>query len=79
SMGRDPKMTIAFAHGLFNTSNTLLQLPFVGILALIVTKLIPGKDSMVEYKSHLDPIFIEQSPSIALGHAKEEVLQMGNF
>ncbi len=79
SMGLDPKMTIAFAHGIFNTTNTIIQLPFVGLLALIVTKLIPGKDSMVEYKSHLDPIFIEQSPSIALGQAKEEVLQMGNF
>ena len=79
SMGLDPKMTIAFAHGIFNTTNTIIQLPFVGILALVVTKLIPGKDSMLEYKSHLDPIFIEQSPSIALGQAKEEVLQMGNF
>ncbi|MCI4170597.1 sodium-dependent phosphate transporter, partial [Bacillus spizizenii] len=49
SIGLDPKMTIAFAHGIFNTTNTIIQLHFVGILALIVTKLIPGKDSMVEY------------------------------
>ncbi|MDA4896593.1 Na/Pi cotransporter family protein, partial [Streptomyces sp. MS2A] len=70
SLGLDPKMVIAFAHGIFNTSNTLIQLPFVGILALIVTKLIPGKDSVVDYKAtHLDPLFIQQSPSIALGQA----------
>jgi len=76
----NPQMTIAFAHGTFNITNTLIQLPFIGILALIVTKLIPGEDSVVEYKSkHLDPLFIEQSPSIALGQAKEEVIRMGQF
>lgn len=76
----DPKMTIAFAHGIFNTTNTLIQLPFVAVLAFLVTKIIPGKDTVIEYKAkHLDPIFIEQSPSIALGQAKEEVLRMGEF
>ncbi|RSD27461.1 Na/Pi cotransporter family protein [Mesobacillus subterraneus] len=76
----NPEMTIAFAHGIFNTTNTLIQLPFIAILALIVTKLIPGEDSIVEYKAqHLDPVFIEQSPSIAIGQAKEEVLRMGKF
>ncbi|GLY09969.1 Na/Pi cotransporter family protein [Pseudobacillus badius] len=76
----EPKMVIAFAHGTFNVTNTLIQLPFVGVLAMIVTKLIPGEDTVIEYKAkHLDPIFIEQSPSIALGQAKEEVIRMGQF
>ncbi|WP_100331576.1 Na/Pi cotransporter family protein [Bacillus xiapuensis] len=76
----DRKMMIAVAHGSFNVTNTLIQLPFVGLLAAVVTKLIPGEDSVVEYKAkHLDPIFIEQSPSIALGQAKEEVIRMGQF
>ncbi|WP_191991722.1 Na/Pi cotransporter family protein [Bacillus aerolatus] len=76
----EPKMIIAFAHGTFNVTNTIIQLPFVGVLALIVTKLIPGEDTVIEYKAkHLDPIFIEQSPSIALGQAKEEVIRMGQF
>jgi phosphate:Na+ symporter len=80
SMNLNPEMTIAFAHGIFNTTNTLIQFPFIAGLAFIVTKLIPGQDSIVEYKAqHLDPIFIEQSPSIALGQAKEEVLRMGKF
>nr|WP_180968242.1 Na/Pi cotransporter family protein [Cytobacillus massiliigabonensis] len=79
-MGLNPEMTIAFAHGIFNASNTIIQLPFVAILAIIVTKLIPGEDSVMEYKAkHLDPVFIQQSPSIALGQAKEEVLRMGQF
>ncbi|MBY0122374.1 Na/Pi cotransporter family protein [Bacillus sp. S/N-304-OC-R1] len=80
AMGLNPEMTIAFAHGIFNASNTVFQLPFVAVLAFIVTKLIPGEDSVIEYKAkHLDPVFIEQSPSIALGQAKEEVLRMGHF
>ncbi|WP_034658808.1 Na/Pi cotransporter family protein [Robertmurraya massiliosenegalensis] len=79
-MHLNPEMTIAFAHGIFNVSNTIVQFPFIAILALIVTKLIPGEDSVLEYKAkHLDPVFIEQSPSIALGQAKEEVLRMGQF
>lgn len=79
-LGLNPEMTIAFAHGIFNSTNTLIQLPFVAVLAFIVTKLIPGEDSEMEYRArHLDPVFIEQSPSIALGQAKEEVLRMGQF
>jgi phosphate:Na+ symporter len=80
TFGLNPEMTIAFAHGSFNITNTIIQFPFIAVLAWIVTKLIPGEDSMIEYKAkHLDPIFIEQSSSIALGQAKEEVLRMGKF
>ncbi|TFE01142.1 Na/Pi cotransporter family protein [Jeotgalibacillus salarius] len=76
----EPAMQIAFAHGTFNVSNTIVQFPFIAALAWIVTKIIPGKDVVVEFKpKHLDPHFIEQSPSIALGQAKEEVLRMGHF
>lgn len=75
----DP-MTIAFAHGTFNITNTLMQFPFIGGLAWLVTKMIPGEDVLVEYKpKHLDPIFIQQSPSVALDQAKEEVLHMGEY
>ncbi|WP_243290570.1 Na/Pi cotransporter family protein [Bacillus sp. FJAT-47783] len=80
NMGLNPQMTIAFAHGIFNTTNTLMQAPFIAGLAWLVTKIIPGEDLAIEYKpKHLDPIFIEQSPSIAIGQAKEEVLRMGKF
>ncbi len=80
ALGLNPKMTIAFGHGIFNTTNTIIQFPFIAMLAMIVTKLIPGEDSFVEYKpKHLDPIFIQQSASLALGQAKEEVLRMAEF
>lgn len=79
-LGLNRPMTIAFAHGIFNVSNTLIQLPFVAILAMIVTKLVPGEEYSIEYKTkHLDPRFIGSSPAIALGQAKQEVLRMADF
>ncbi|BDH60510.1 sodium:phosphate symporter [Lysinibacillus sp. PLM2] len=76
----DQKMQIAFAHGTFNVVNTIIQLPFVGAIAYIVTKIVPGEDTTIEYGAkHLDKTLIEQSPSIALGQAKQEVVRMGEF
>ncbi|GGG10872.1 sodium:phosphate symporter [Lysinibacillus alkalisoli] len=76
----EPKMQIAFAHGSFNIANTLIQLPFIGVWAYVVTKLIPGEDSAIEYKpKHLDEALITQSPAIALGQARQEVVRMGEF
>ncbi|BAM47264.1 Na/Pi cotransporter family protein [Amphibacillus xylanus] len=80
ALGLNAEMTIAFAHGIFNIANTLLLLPFIGVLAFIVTKLVPGEDSSLGIEpTHLDPIFIQQSPSVALDQAKEEVVRMGMY
>lgn len=74
------EMTIAFAHGIFNFANVLLFFPFIGLLAALVTKLIPGEDSVMEFEpTHLDPIFIQQSPSFALEQAKEEIIKMAEY
>lgn len=76
----EPKMQIAFAHGSFNVANTIIQFPLIGLWAYLVTKAIPGEEVLVEFKpKHLDIHFIEQSPSIALGQAKEEILRMGEY
>ncbi|UCZ55203.1 Na/Pi cotransporter family protein [Bacillus shivajii] len=73
-------MTIAFAHGIFNTANVLLQLPFIALLAALIMKLVPGKETVIEYKAqHLDPILVQQSPAIALGQAKKETLRMAEL
>ena len=76
----EAKMQIAFAHGTFNVANTIIQFPLIGAWAYLVTKVIPGDEVLVEFKpKHLDKNFIEQSPSIALGQAKEEILRMGKY
>lgn len=72
------KMQIAQTHGVFNVSNTLIQLPFVSLLAAIVTKLIPGEDVIIEMEpKYLDPLLLG-NPPVALGQTGREVLRMGN-
>ena len=76
----EEKMQIAFAHGSFNVANTIIQFPLIGIWAMVVTKLIPGKDVTIEYQpKHLDPLFIQESPAVAIGQAKAEVVRTGEF
>jgi phosphate:Na+ symporter len=80
SLSLNEEMTIAFAHGSFNIFNTIVQFPFIGALAWMVTKIIPGKDTTIEYKpKHLDPIFIQQSSALALDQAKSEIVRMGEY
>ncbi|PFB24734.1 Na/Pi cotransporter family protein [Bacillus cereus] len=80
SLNLNPEMTIAFAHGTFNVTNTIIQFPFIAVLAWIVTKIIRGEDSSINFKpQHLNPIFIEQSPAIALTEAQKEVVRMAEF
>lgn len=73
------KMQIAQTHGVFNISNTLIQLPFVSLLAALVTKVIPGEDVTVA----MEPKFLEprllSNPPVALGQAAREVLRMGSI
>ena len=76
----NPEMTIAFAHGTFNVTNTIIQFPFIAALAWIVTKIIRGEDAAIDFKpKHLNPIFIEQSPAIALTEAQKEIIRMAEF
>ncbi|MET3682425.1 phosphate:Na+ symporter [Alkalibacillus flavidus] len=80
SLSLGPKMTIAFAHGTFNLTNTIIQFPFIGFIAFLVTKIVPGEETMVDAKpQHLDPIFLSQSPSMAIYQAKSESLHMGQL
>ncbi|OEK66987.1 Na/Pi cotransporter [Staphylococcus equorum] len=79
-MNLNPEMTIAFAHGTFNITNTLIQLPFIFVLAWIVTKLIPGEDITEKYKPrHLDKNLINRAPSIALQEAQDEIQNIGRM
>ncbi len=73
------KMQIAFAHGIFNISNMLIQLPFIGLLALLVTKIIRGEEQTLEYgPKYLDKRFLS-NPSVAIGQATNELLRMGKL
>ncbi|MGY3777325.1 Na/Pi cotransporter family protein [Isobaculum melis] len=78
-LGLNPEMQIAFAHGIFNLSNLLIQFWFINQIAYLVTKLVPGKESIIQYNSHLDTRIMQTAPSMALNQAKQELIQMGHF
>ncbi len=68
---------IANAHTIFNISNTLIQLPFAGLLVYLSKKIIPGEDEQAQGVKYIDDRILE-TPSIALGSAIKETLHMGN-
>lgn len=72
------RMTIAFAHGVFNVTNVLLHIPFIGLIVYTIEKLF-GKLEENKKTLEMDTLFIEQSPSIALGQAKNECVRMGSL
>ncbi|MGD9677549.1 MAG: Na/Pi cotransporter family protein [Vulcanibacillus sp.] len=74
----DIKLQIAWAHGIFNISNALIQLPFITFLAYIVTKLIPGEVKEMQHGvRYLDKRLLT-NPSVALGQVTKELVRMGN-
>ena len=79
-MNLKPEMVIAFAHGTFNVTNTIIQLPFIFILAWIVTKLVQGEDLNEKYKPRmLDKNLINRAPNIALQEAQDEIQNIGHM
>ncbi len=73
----NPKMTIAFAHGSFNTMTTILLFPFIGVLEFLVVKLIKEKkeERRESYKTSLD-LALLNAPVIALGQVRQELIIM---
>lgn len=70
---------IANAHTLFNIINVLIQLPFAGLLVKAANRLVPGEDIQGDKESiYLDSRIIE-TPSIALGQVRKEVVRMGEY
>ena len=67
-----PKLTIAYAHLIFNVANTLLLVWFVKEIIWIIKKIIPGKDDL-DKAFNIDVFnerLIEQSPILALESSK---------
>lgn len=72
------KMQIAQTHGIFNITNTLIQLPFVAYLAIFVSRCIPDKTTSISKETNfLEPRLLS-NPSMALGQVSQEILHMGN-
>lgn len=83
--GINVKMQIAQTHGVFNILNTIVQLPFVAVLASVVSKIIPddknagAKEEEALYKPlYLEPLLLN-NPPVALANATRELLHMGDL
>ena len=75
----NPSRELANAHTLFNVLNTIILLPFTGILVKISTKVIPIKDyekTEIRGIKYLDDRIL-QTPSIAIIQVIKETLNMG--
>ncbi|MGS0651920.1 PhoU domain-containing protein, partial [Staphylococcus arlettae] len=58
----------------------LIQLPFVFVLAWIVTKVIPGNDVNEQFRPRiLDKNLIDRAPSFALQEAQDEIQSLGKM
>lgn len=80
SFSSDSARQLANAHTLFNITNTLLLLPFAGILVKMAERFVPGTieaDDEERVSKYLDERILE-TPSIALGQVIKETLHMGN-
>ena len=71
---------IANAHMCFNLFNTLLWLPFIGILVKIVTKIVPGKDTD---RLPSEPVYLDynvlERPFAAIHLAMKELSRLAGF
>ena len=73
------KRQIANAHTFFNVLNTLLWLPFTRVLAMIVTKLIPGEDKYLERGVKYLDEHVLGNAELALDLAGKEIGRMGEI
>ncbi|MCT4605139.1 MAG: Na/Pi cotransporter family protein [Marinisporobacter sp.] len=77
----DPARQLANAHTLFNISNTLLLLPFAGMLVKLANKVLPMKDfERTDQRGikYLDERMLE-TPSVAIIQVIKETLNMGKL
>lgn len=78
SLNLSPAMQLAFAHGIFNVTNVLIQMWFINQIAVLVSKIVPREEEIVGYdESRLDHSLIKTSPIMALNQVKTELCYMG--
>lgn len=70
---------IANAHTLFNVINTIILLPFISYFVMVVSFIIPRKDSDLQLKNHYLDRRLIKTPVIALEQVKKEILRMARL
>ena len=75
----DIQRQIANAHTLFNIVNVVIQLPFAGLLVKAANALVPGDDKEDVREAKFLDFRIIETPTIALGQARKEIMRMASF
>ncbi len=70
---------IANTHTTFNILNTLIWLPFVGFLAWLVQRLIPGKELVIERGPKYLDVHMLDNPAVALDLSTKELVRMAEL
>lgn len=74
----NPTAAIATAHTLFNVFNAVLFIPFIGVMANLLTKFVKEDETPVTNKiTHLDAMMTEV-PGVVIAQTKNEILSMGD-
>jgi len=81
-LAADTPRQVANANTLFNLANTLLFLPFAGVLAWLAMKLVPDKAD-IEERVLIRPRFLDaellSTPALALERVRLELGRLGNI
>jgi phosphate:Na+ symporter len=70
---------IANTHTLFNIINTIIFLPFIGVLAKISTLVIRGNDDFDDLQMKFIDDRVLNTPPVAIGQARRETLRMAQI
>ena len=70
---------IAAGHSIFNVFNTVLLVPLAGFLVKIATWIVPSDKVKVEKRLEFIDYSIISVPSIAIGEAKKELMNMSQL
>jgi len=78
-LGQNIERHVANTHLLFNVINCILFVPFTGLFAAFLTRVIKGETEELEHKTkYLDERMII-TPEIAIGQAKKEIVRMAHY
>jgi len=67
---------IANTHTLFNIINTIIFLPFIGLLAKVSTLVVRGEESRDDFQMKFIDDLVLNTPPVAIGQARRETIRM---
>ncbi|MGM0508999.1 MAG: Na/Pi cotransporter family protein [Fusobacteriota bacterium] len=69
---------IAMTHSIFNVTNTIVFLPFIGIIKKVLVYIIPDRDGEERKNTHLDERMLE-TPMMVIDQTQKEMLNVGQI